>query len=65
MVSTRRKPRHVFVRFSNEEDFLKALSKESCDVDRIGYRPFQWTTDFNKNSEPTLVRVGITVALKL
>lgn len=49
------------MRFSNEEDFIKALSRESCDVDGIGYRPFQWTIDFKENSELALVLVWITL----
>lgn len=32
VVSAMWRPPHVFVRFSNEEDFLKAMSRESCDV---------------------------------
>lgn len=59
VVSAMRQPRHVFVRFSNEEDFLKAMSRESCDVDRVIYRVFQWSIDFNEDFEPTMVPVWI------
>lgn len=37
------------------------MSRESCDVDKIGYWPFQWTTDFNKDSKPAFVPVWITL----
>ncbi|KAF5468656.1 hypothetical protein F2P56_012795 [Juglans regia] len=59
MVSAMRRPRNVFVRFSIEEDFLKPFSRESCDVDGVTYRLFQWTTEFTEESEPALVPVWL------
>lgn len=38
MVSSIRKHMNVFVRFANEEDFLKDFSRESCDVVGVHYR---------------------------
>ncbi|KAF5447225.1 hypothetical protein F2P56_032793 [Juglans regia] len=54
-----RKARNVFVRFSDEDDFLKSLSCESCDIEGVAYRPFQWSTDFTEDDEPSLVPVWI------
>lgn len=41
-----RKPRNVFFWFSFEEDFFKAMSHESSDIDGVSYQNFQWTVDF-------------------
>ncbi|XP_035542978.1 uncharacterized protein LOC118346079, partial [Juglans regia] len=54
-----RKARNVFVRFSDEDDFLKSLSRESCDIEGVAYRPFQWSTNFTEDDEPSLVPVWI------
>ncbi|XP_035540280.1 uncharacterized protein LOC118344244 [Juglans regia] len=59
VVSAMRKARNVFVRFSDEDDFLKSLSRESCDIEGVAYRPFQWSTDFTEDDEPSLVPVWI------
>ncbi|XP_040987651.1 uncharacterized protein LOC121235368 [Juglans microcarpa x Juglans regia] len=59
MVSVMRKPRNVFVQFSNEDDFLKAISWESCDIEGAAYRAFQWTVDFKEDEEPVQVPVWI------
>lgn len=40
MVSAMGKPLNVFVHFSNEADFVKALSREATDVDGVSYRGF-------------------------
>lgn len=40
VVSTIRKPRNVFVRFSLEADFIKAMSRESSEIDGVNYRNF-------------------------
>ncbi|KAF5442492.1 hypothetical protein F2P56_035144 [Juglans regia] len=54
-----RRPRNVFVRFSNEEDFLKALSRESCDIEGAAYRAFHWTVEFQEDEEPVQVLVWL------
>ncbi|KAF5459762.1 hypothetical protein F2P56_019682, partial [Juglans regia] len=59
VVSAMRKARNVFVRFSDEDDFLKSLSHESCDIEGVAYRPFQWSTDFTEDDEPSLAPVWI------
>lgn len=51
--------RHVFIRLSNEGDFNKALSKESCEIDGVNYQSFAWTPDFNEEHEPSYVPVWI------
>ncbi|XP_042942631.1 uncharacterized protein LOC122276793 [Carya illinoinensis] len=35
VVSSMQQPRHVFIRMSNEDDFNKALSRDSCDVNGL------------------------------
>lgn len=61
MVSSMRKPIHVFLRFSKADDFLKDFSQEACDVEGVPYRFFHWTTNFNENAE--LARVPVWVVL--
>ncbi|GLT71082.1 hypothetical protein SLA2020_431240 [Shorea laevis] len=59
VVSAMRKPRNVFVRFSLEADFLKAMSRESNEIDGVNYRNFQWTVDFSEDVEPVMAPVWI------
>ncbi|XP_042946096.1 uncharacterized protein LOC122279482 [Carya illinoinensis] len=59
LVSSMRRFRNVFVRMTTEEDFIKAFSRESCEMERVPYRAFQRTPDFNEDSEPPLVPVWI------
>lgn len=59
VVSFMRRPRNVFIRLSNAPDFLKALSRETCEVNRYHYRAFHWKPDFNEDEEPSLVPVWI------
>ncbi|KAF5468703.1 hypothetical protein F2P56_012839 [Juglans regia] len=54
-----RKAQNVFVRFSNEDDSLKSLSRESCNMEGVAYRPFQWSTDFIEDEEPAFAPVWI------
>ncbi|GLT54592.1 hypothetical protein SLA2020_277800 [Shorea laevis] len=61
VVSAMRKPRNVFVRFSAEADFIKALSRESSEIDGVNYRNFKWTVDFSEEVEPVLAPVWITL----
>ncbi|XP_035545051.1 uncharacterized protein LOC118348161 [Juglans regia] len=60
-VSAMRRPRNVFIRMTNELDFLKALSREICDVYGIPYRAFHCKPDFNEDEEPSLVPVWIVL----
>ncbi|GLT53069.1 hypothetical protein SLA2020_263650 [Shorea laevis] len=57
-----RKPRNVFVRFSLEADFIKAMSRESSEIDGVTYRNFQWTVDFSEDVEPVMAPVWIQLA---
>ncbi|XP_042958231.1 uncharacterized protein LOC122293850 [Carya illinoinensis] len=59
IVSAMQRPRHVFVRMANEMDFNKALSRESCEVNGIFYRPFAWTPKFDEDYEPPCVPVWV------
>jgi hypothetical protein len=59
VVSAMRKPRNVFVRFSLEADFIKAMSRESSEIDGVNYRNFQWTVDFSEDVEPVMAPVWI------
>ncbi|XP_035541522.1 uncharacterized protein LOC118344586 [Juglans regia] len=59
MVSAMQRPRNVFVRMANEMDFNKALSRESCEVNGVFYRPFAWTPEFDENHEPPCVPVWV------
>ncbi|XP_041024617.1 uncharacterized protein LOC121265149 [Juglans microcarpa x Juglans regia] len=58
VVSTMRHPINVFVRMASEEDCMRALSREACDIDWIPYCAFHWTPDF-KEEEPSIVPVWI------
>ncbi|XP_042942691.1 uncharacterized protein LOC122276861 [Carya illinoinensis] len=44
---------------SNEVDFFKALSRDSCDINGVYYRQFAWTLDFDEESDPPCVPVWI------
>lgn len=59
VVSTMRRPSHVFVRSSNEEDFLKAMTRGSCDNDGVMYKLFQWSLDYSGDVEPDMTPVWI------
>ncbi|GLT53316.1 hypothetical protein SLA2020_265970 [Shorea laevis] len=59
VVSAMRKPRNVFVRFSLEADFIKAMSRESSEINGVNYRNFQWTVDFSEDMEPVMAPVWI------
>ncbi|XP_041025527.1 uncharacterized protein LOC121265935 [Juglans microcarpa x Juglans regia] len=59
VVSSMRKPRNVFLKFSKEDDFLKAFSREACDVEGVPYRFFHWMTDFSEDVEPACVPVWV------
>jgi len=61
VVSAMRKPRNVFVRFSLEADFIKAMSRESSEIDGVNYRNFQWTVDFSEEVEPVMAPVWINL----
>jgi hypothetical protein len=61
VVSAMRKPRNVFVRFALEEDFIKAMSRESSEIDGVNYRNFQWTVDFSEEVEPVMAPVWINL----
>ncbi|XP_035546525.1 uncharacterized protein LOC118348597 [Juglans regia] len=53
--------RNVFIRMTNEQDFVKAISRESCEVNGIQYRVFHWNPEFNEDEEPSLVPVWIVL----
>lgn len=55
IVSTMRKPRHVFIQLSNESDFNKSFSRELCEVNGVSYRAFAWTIDFDEDFESSRV----------
>lgn len=61
MVSAMRRLRNVFIYMSSEADFMKALSREACDIDGVIYRVFQWTPKFSKDEEPSLVPIWIVL----
>lgn len=41
VVSSMSKPRNVFIRMTNEEDFIKALTRETTNIDGAIYRVFR------------------------
>ncbi|XP_042962358.1 uncharacterized protein LOC122296621 [Carya illinoinensis] len=59
VVSAMQRPRNIFIRMSNELDFLKALSRESCDIEGVPYRPFAWSPEFDEEIEPPSVPVWV------
>ncbi|XP_040996123.1 uncharacterized protein LOC121242304 [Juglans microcarpa x Juglans regia] len=59
VVSTMWRPRNVFVRMASEEDCMRALSREACDIDGIPYRAFHWTPNFKEQEEPSIVPIWI------
>lgn len=52
-------PRLVFVRLSNEEDFIKGFSREASKIDGVPYCVFQWSSNYVEDQEPSLVSVWI------
>lgn len=46
MVLEMLRPLNVFVCCSNEEDFINAITRESCDVDGVIYIIFPWSIEF-------------------
>lgn len=58
VISAMRRPRNIYVRFSNEPVFFKVLSREAIDVDGVPHRCFRWSLDFNEDKEPLLVPVS-------
>jgi hypothetical protein len=61
VVSVMRKPRNVLVQFSLEADFIKAMSRESSEIDGVNYRNFQWTVDFSEEVEPVMAPIWINL----
>ncbi|KAF5481525.1 hypothetical protein F2P56_002167, partial [Juglans regia] len=61
MVTAMRRSRNVFIRMTNEQDFFKAISRESCEVNGNQYRVFHWNPEFNEDEEPSLVPVWIVL----
>lgn len=59
VVSSLRKLRNVFLRFLKEDDFLKAFSREACDVEGLPYRIFHQSTDFSEDAEPSRVPIWV------
>ncbi|KAF5446731.1 hypothetical protein F2P56_032334 [Juglans regia] len=59
VVSAMLRARNVFIRLSNEGDFNKALSRESCEIAGALYRPFAWTPEFNEDFESPCVPVWV------
>ncbi|XP_018856530.2 uncharacterized protein LOC109018801 [Juglans regia] len=39
----------------NETDLHKALSRESCDIEGVPYRPFAWSPEIDEDLEPPFV----------
>jgi hypothetical protein len=52
---------NVFVRFSLEADFIKAMSRESSEIDGVNYCNFQWTVDFSEEVESVMAPVWINL----
>jgi hypothetical protein len=42
-----------------EADFIKAIPRESSEIDGVNYRNFQWTVDFSEEVEPVMAPVWI------
>ncbi|KAF5482094.1 hypothetical protein F2P56_002688 [Juglans regia] len=61
VVSSMQRPRSVFIQLTNEEDFIKALSKEMCDIDGTPYTAFHWHPDFHEDKESSIVPVWVVL----
>ncbi|XP_042979889.1 uncharacterized protein LOC122310071 [Carya illinoinensis] len=59
VVSAMQRPRNIFIRMSNELDFLKALSRKSCDIEGVPYRPFAWSPEFDEDVKPPSVPIWV------
>ncbi|XP_035546258.1 uncharacterized protein LOC118348509 [Juglans regia] len=59
VVSAMQNSRNVFIRMSKEEDFNKALSRESCEINGVCYRPFAWSPDYTEEYESPCVPVWV------
>lgn len=51
----------MFIRLSDEEDLLKALSREVIDIDGLQYHAFHWHHNFNEDWEPSLVPIWVVL----
>lgn len=54
-------PRHVMIRFSSKEDFIKAWTKETWVINGHYFRFFRWTPWFNPATESALAPVWISL----
>ncbi|XP_042983245.1 uncharacterized protein LOC122312650 [Carya illinoinensis] len=59
VVSSMGKNKHVFVRLTSEEDFNKAFSRETSEVNGVPYRVFHWTPGFTEGEESPIVPVWV------
>lgn len=53
-ISSMWKPRNVFVRMTIENDFVKALARESFEINGVPYGSFHWSIDFHADYEPVV-----------
>ncbi|KAF5462710.1 hypothetical protein F2P56_018696 [Juglans regia] len=61
VVSTMRRPRNVFIGMASEEDCMKALSQEACNINGILYCAFHLTPELKEEEEPFIVLVWIVL----
>lgn len=62
VVSSLRRPRNVFVCMANEANFMKALSRDVCEINGSFYRVFHWTPEFTEDDEPFHVLVWVSLS---
>ncbi|XP_035551036.1 uncharacterized protein LOC109000303 [Juglans regia] len=55
----RQRPSLGSIRMSKEEDFNKALSRESYEINGVCYRPFAWSPDYTEEYESPCVPVWV------
>ncbi|KAL5701323.1 hypothetical protein ACHQM5_026670 [Ranunculus cassubicifolius] len=51
--------RHILIRFSQDEDLVRALSRESTRIKGSFYKIFRWTPDFNPAHDASIASVWV------
>ncbi|KAF5474794.1 hypothetical protein F2P56_006658 [Juglans regia] len=59
VVSAMQNPRNVFIRMLKEDDFNKALSRESCEINGVCHRPFAWSPNYTEEYESPCVPMWV------
>lgn len=54
--------KHVMIKFSNKEDFLRLWTRQIVHIDCFPIRIFKWTTSFNPKIESSIIPIWIILS---